>query len=231
MIKAKHYHWFIFVQFVAIFFLVLMTCQEPSKHQISLNDLSNKSSCGVFPDPDANIIKTPVKKDKILINYEFNNLTDRQFYILKLARDIGKEDDLSLTLMGIVMQESRAGETQRVGHMSAPIGKRSYGVMQVKVTAARDVLKEYPEFGEFYSDEELIGRLLYDDEFNIQISLGYIKLLKKRGLSWHEILLAYNLGPSGAEGKNPLKYHYVKDVVEHTKFAKSLISYSKSKNF
>lgn len=151
-----------------------------------------------------------------------NGLTERQKEVLEIAREIGSEYDLEEIMMGIVMQESIAGVLSRVGHMSAEFGKRSYGVAQVKVTAARDVLRHHNELGEFRTDEELIGKLIYDDEFNIRISaLYFLHLRNSYDLSWKEALTAYNLGPTGMKRvKNPTHYKYTKAVINHIRSRK-----------
>lgn len=148
---------------------------------------------------------------------DLKGLTKRQQEVLNLARHVGIEYDLEKTMMGIVMQESIAGVLPSVGHMTADFGKRSYGVSQVKVAAARDVLKRHPELGKFRTDEELIGRLIYDDEFNIRIGALYFKHLRETyGFTWREALTAYNLGPGGARKvKNPEQYKYTLKVIGH----------------
>ena len=86
-------------------------------------------------------------------------LTEEQVDLLKQAYDIGYQDggeQHALLLQSTLLQESIAGQLGRVGHRAAPVGKRSYGVMQVKVSAASDVLEEHPQLGALRTDEELI---------------------------------------------------------------------------
>jgi soluble lytic murein transglycosylase-like protein len=93
------------------------------------------------------------------------------------------------------------------------VGKRSYGVMQVKVTAARDMLNKHPELGVFRSDEELIARLMIDDEFNIRVASKYISYLMKKARTEERALVAYNIGLSAArEVDDPTEFKYVKAV-------------------
>lgn len=140
-------------------------------------------------------------------------LTREQFDLLSLAYKIGYEDGgeaHARLLQAVLMQESIAGQLGRLGHLSAPIGKRSYGVMQVKVAAARDVLDSKPEFGHFRTDEQLIARLITDDEFNLRIASAYLKYLRERTGSDHEALVAYNVGPNAAKRvPDPAQYRYV----------------------
>lgn len=143
-------------------------------------------------------------------------LTDEQVELLKLAYDVGVEEkDVrhARTLQAILMQETHAGLMGRIGHLSAPVGKRSYGVMQVKVSAASDVLKRHPELGKFKSVEELIAKLLTDDEFNIRVASKHVQYLNKHTKSDAHALMAYNLGLSASKRyKSHTSFKYVKGV-------------------
>ncbi len=124
-------------------------------------------------------------------------LTSEQMSLLKLAYEVGFEDgghEHAELVQAILMQETIAGLLGRMGHMTAPVGKRPYGVMQVKVTASRDVLNEYSEFGQFRADEELIVKLLSDDEFNIRIASKFLLQLSNRVGLTERALVAYNIG-------------------------------------
>lgn len=140
-------------------------------------------------------------------------LTREQLDLLSLAYKIGYDDGgvaHARLLQAVLMQESIAGQLGRLGHLSAPVGKRSYGVMQVKVVAARDVLSWHPDLGDFPSDEQLIARLITDDEFNLRVASAYLKYLRKRTGSDHAALVAYNVGPSAAKHVvDPAQYRYV----------------------
>lgn len=140
-------------------------------------------------------------------------LTSEQMGLLKLAYEIGFEDgghEHAELVQAILMQETIAGLLGRMGHMTAPVGKRSYGVMQVKVTAARDVLNEFSTFGQFRADEELIAKLLSDDEFNIRIASKFlVQLSNKVGLT-ERALVAYNIGLRSSRSiDNPKSFEYV----------------------
>ncbi len=143
-------------------------------------------------------------------------LTGEQLDLLSLTFKIGYEDGReshAKFLQAVLMQETIAGQLGRLGHMSAPLGKRSYGVMQVKVSAARDVLRHKPKFGHFRTDEQLIARLISDDEFNIRIASAYLKYLRKRFDSDYQALVAYNVGPNAAKRVvDPSKFRYVRRV-------------------
>ena len=124
-------------------------------------------------------------------------LTEEQVDLLKLAHDIGYQDggeQHASLLQSTLLQESIAGQLGRVGHRAAPVGKRSYGVMQIKVTAALDVLEEHPQLGVSRTDEDLIVRLMTDDEFNIRIASKFLLYLRDKTNSDAEALVAYNMG-------------------------------------
>ncbi|MFC1747440.1 hypothetical protein ACFL2V_01395 [Pseudomonadota bacterium] len=140
-------------------------------------------------------------------------LTDEQAHLLNLAYKVGMEDggiEQAELLQAILLQETIAGHLGRIGHMTAPVGKRSYGIMQVKVTAARDVLRDHKSFGRFRSDEELIAQLLTDDEFNIRVASKFFLLLSKHAKSVDRSLVAYNIGLRGSRKvASPNEFKYV----------------------
>ncbi len=125
-------------------------------------------------------------------------LTDEQIDLLKLAYDVALADggrEHAELVQAVLLQETIAGQLGRIGHMTAPVGKRSYGIMQVKVTAARDVLRKFPDdFDRFRADEELIASLLMDDEFNIRVGSKFLMHLRPYTQSTEQLLVAYNIG-------------------------------------
>lgn len=143
-------------------------------------------------------------------------LTNEQVHLLKTAFDIGYEDgglQHARLVQGMLLQETIAGLLGRIGHMSAPVGKRSYGVMQVKVTAANDVLRKYSEFGVFSSDEELIAELIVDDAFNIRLASKHFLHLRSRTKTDAHALMAYNIGLRASRRyKDHQTFRYVKKV-------------------
>lgn len=143
-------------------------------------------------------------------------LTTEQVHLLKLAFDIGYRHggaQHAKLMQSTLMQETIAGLLGRIGHMSAPVGKRSYGVMQVKVSAARDVIRRHPEIGRFRSDEELIARLITDDQFNIRIASLHMTHLRKYTETDAQALMAYNLGLRASKRyKDHGSFSYVKGV-------------------
>jgi hypothetical protein len=146
-------------------------------------------------------------------------LTAEQVALLKLAYDVGLQDG-GLThaqlLQSTMLQETIAGQLGRVGHHSAPVGKRSYGVMQVKVTAALDVLNAEPALGGFRTDEELIVRLMMDDEFNIRVASKFLLRMREKTSSDSEALVAYNIGLRAARRSvDHDEFRYVKNVTRY----------------
>lgn len=143
-------------------------------------------------------------------------LSDEQIGLLKMAFEIGNRDGglpHAQLIQATLLQETIAGQLGRIGHRTAPVGKRSYGVMQVKVTAALDVLAEHRELGNFRTDEELIVRLMTDDEFNIRVASKFMMNLREKTLSDAEALVAYNIGLRAAKRfEEHAEFRYVKSV-------------------
>lgn len=129
-------------------------------------------------------------------------LTDEQIALLMMAYEVGYADggrEHAELMQGVLLQETIAGQLGRIGHLSARVGKRSYGVMQVKVTAARDVLRKHKDdFGRFRTDEELIIGLMTDDEFNMRIASRFLLMLDKKTKTVEQTLVAYNIGLRGS---------------------------------
>ena len=142
--------------------------------------------------------------------------TPEQLDLLGMAYTIGYQDGgetHARLVQAVLLQETIAGQLGRLGHLSAPMGKRSYGVMQVKVVAARDVLRMRPQLGSFRTDDQLITRLITDDEFNIRVASAYLKMLRKHEGSDHQALVAYNIGMHAARRvAHAAKFKYVRKV-------------------
>lgn len=145
-----------------------------------------------------------------------NWLSAEQLDLLGMAYTVGYKDGgkaHAKLVQAVLLQETIAGQLGRLGHLSAPLGKRSYGVMQVKVAAARDVLRLKPQLGYFRTDEQLVTRLITDDEFNIRIASGYLKYLRRNTDSDDQALVAYNIGMNGARSVlDAAEFKYVQNV-------------------
>lgn len=149
-------------------------------------------------------------------------LTQDQIRLLNLAHHVGMEEDgyeQASLLQSILMQESHAGKYGRIGDVHAELGKRSYGVMQVKLITAYDVLKSYPELGHFKTEEGLIIKLVTDDEFNIRIASKHLMMLRKHTKRDAQAVMAYNTGLSKALAHwYPEKFRYVRKVNRYLKY-------------
>jgi hypothetical protein len=124
-------------------------------------------------------------------------LTAEQVRLLNAAYRIGHADGgraHALLLQGMLMRESLAGDFGRIGDIDARVGRRSYGVLQVKVGTAGDVLAAHPALGRFDTAEALIIRLVTDDLFNIRVASKHLALLRRRADSDGQAVMAYNLG-------------------------------------
>lgn len=144
--------------------------------------------------------------------------------VLKLAKEIGDEIGWPETIQAIALQESHAGDYGfRIGDLNEKVGKRSYGVMQVKVATTRFIFNNYPKIkGQYFgtrkirniADEEIIALLMTDDEFCIEIAaLNFIKMLEFSGGSWSRAVAGYNGGWGVAKNlKNPQQFDYVKHI-------------------
>lgn len=143
-------------------------------------------------------------------------MTREQVRLLNIAHKIGMNDGTSehaSLLQAILMQETQAGHYGRIGDTDAPVGKRSYGVMQIKLITTRDVLKRYPEMGRFKTDEELIIKLMTDDHFNISIASLHLLGLRNSTKRYAQAVMAYNTGLSKARRHwYPEKFRYVKKI-------------------
>jgi len=149
--------------------------------------------------------------------------TNIQSVNLRTAFLVGQEVGNPETLQAILMQESNGGLAGNVGNLSSPIGKRSYGVMQVQLSAARSVLTRTPQLMNTYfptreykslADEEIIALLITNAEANIRIAAHHLKIYMaiSKG-DWNKAVAAYNVGIGGVERiPEPAEYHYVINI-------------------
>ena len=155
------------------------------------------------------------------------HITTRQAEILNMAYTIAKKDGHKQPqiLQGIVMQESQAGQLQKYKVAGQEFGlktnTRYYGVAQIKLDAARDVLAAYPQLSKQYNfqtntDEEVIAKLIENDQFNLAVASKYLLILKRYGFDTiKELALAYNQGPGGAKLKDADTFHYSNGVMKY----------------
>lgn len=166
-----------------------------------------------------------VAQNKAIKEIAGSPLTSHQYYNLLLAKatvdHYCKVDckNLTLLVLGIEWQESHAGLYGPVGDIQNGFGKRSYGLMQIKLLAANKILQLHPNLKHEYFQnrpityDELIARLILDNQFNVTVGMYYLEYLHDRfHLSWDEAVRAYN---QGIVNRWNYKAHtYLKDVVK-----------------
>jgi soluble lytic murein transglycosylase-like protein len=144
--------------------------------------------------------------------------------VLGLAALIARKNNISPKLLqGIVLQESLAGKLPHYDVSGQQFGlgpdKRYYGLAQIKLVAAWQVLNRYPYLLKKFhfqtvTDEEVIAKLIYNPVFNLTVAAKYIKILKTMGYhSFKALATAYNLGPGGAQNVNPNNDPYAQGVL------------------
>jgi len=139
---------------------------------------------------------------------------------MKLVFSVGKEVGEPETLEAILLQETDGGRSSMIGNKESPVGKRSYGLMQVQVIAARDVFERHPDIFVRYfpkhkyrsiSDEEIIALLLTDKEANARIAAyNFRDDLEQANGDVNKALVGYNAGFKIA---NRIKHHDQFDYV------------------
>ena len=153
-------------------------------------------------------------------------LSQRQSELLSFAYVVAKEDGYKNPeyLQGLILQESGAGGSNNYRVAGDPVKKENqyYGVGQIKISAALDVLKNFPEMWGFLQTktiEELQARLILDDHFNIRIASKYL-LLMGVNKSANFALTAYNRGVGGAQ-----------EIIDHANFeyTKGVVAFASSK--
>ena len=139
---------------------------------------------------------------------------------MELVFAVGKEVGEPEALQAILLQETNGGRSILVGNLESPVGKRSYGVMQVQVIAARSVFENYPVVANMYfpkrkyasiTDEEIITLLLSDNEACVRVAAYHLKYYKSlvRG-DLERALLGYNAGIRLMHNmSNPSEFDYV----------------------
>lgn len=144
-------------------------------------------------------------------------------HYLKTVYIVGREVGNPETLQAILLQETRGGQTEPIGNKESPVGKRSYGLMQVQVVAARSIFQRVPSLVERYfpdrkystiADEEIIALLLTNDEANVRIAAHHFKLyLQLCKGDWERAVAAYNAGIGAVNNiPVPAEFDYVVKV-------------------
>lgn len=142
-------------------------------------------------------------------------LSAKQTNLLAMAYDIAKKDghQYPQILQGIILKESGAGGLKSYKVAGQEFGlktnERYYGVGQIKLVAARDVLNRYPKMKEEFdfhtnTDEEVIAKLIENDKFNLSVASKHLLVLKSLGYDTiASMALAYNQGAGGAKHLDP----------------------------
>lgn len=132
--------------------------------------------------------------------------------------------DIATTMQSILLQETGGGVSSLVGNPGAPKTQRSYGLMQLQVSAARSVLSRQPELCDEIFNDQQCNRKLSDDKIihvlltnpiaNIKIATYHFQLYLSivRG-DWNRAVAGYNAGIGTAlKMKNPGKFKYVQEI-------------------
>jgi hypothetical protein len=142
---------------------------------------------------------------------------------LSLVFNISKQVGDPETLQAILLQETNGGRSELIGNKNSPVGKRSYGLMQLQVCAAREVLERNPDLFKSYfpgrkyssvADEEVIALLLTNRKANVTMAAYHFKYYKKlAGGDWDKTVAGYNAGVVlMLKIKHPEEFGYVKDI-------------------
>jgi len=148
------------------------------------------------------------------------NLNTKQERLLKYAYRIARIDGHHSPeiFQGILWHESRVGEYPsykvRGDEFGLRFGKRYYGIGQIKLSAARDVIKRYPELGAFKTNDELMAALIHDDEFNIRVASKYYKIVSNGNEKFS--ITAYNQGRRGASRLDTSTWNYTEKVIAYS---------------
>lgn len=145
-----------------------------------------------------------------------SNSIDNMKKVFLVGREVGNPE----TMQAILLQETNGGVGEAIGNKASPVGKRSYGLMQVQVVAARSIFERVPSVFKMYfpdrkygsvADEEIIALLLTNDEANIRIAAHHFKLyLQLCGGNWDRAVAAYNAGIGGVNNiGEPSEFGYV----------------------
>jgi hypothetical protein len=143
------------------------------------------------------------------------SMTAKQYQLLNLAAEVASENQLKSPelVQAVLLQETYAGgmKSYRVAN---PGPGAYFGAMQIKLSAAKDVLAAWPAMFTKYAfhtrtDDEIKANLILNDRFNIDVGTKYLLILKKRyGFSGRDLMNAYNRGPGGVKAVDAADFHY-----------------------
>lgn len=136
------------------------------------------------------------------------DMTSSQASLLKLAYATAKKDGHKYPqiLQGIVLQETLAGSMKSFKVASGG-GTTYFGVSQISLAAAKDVLNKYPALFDKFSfhtktDNEIEANLILNEAFNLAIASKYLLILQNTyNYAGARTLVAYNRGPNNKVAK------------------------------
>ena len=143
------------------------------------------------------------------------NMTAKQHQLLNLAAEVAQENQLRSPelVQAVLLQETHAGGV--ASYRVANAGPDAYfGAMQIKLSAAKDVLATWPSMFSKYSfhtrtDDEIKANLILNDRFNLDVGTKYLIILRQRyGFSGRDLMNAYNRGPGGVKTVDSADFHY-----------------------
>lgn len=142
------------------------------------------------------------------------DLTTTQGRLLSQAYEIAKADGHKNPelVQAILLQETMAGGSKSF-RVANPGPDAYFGLMQIKLTSAKDVLRKWPKLFDKYglqgrTDAEIQANLILNDKFNMEVGSKYLIMLNKEyGYSGRELMNAYNRGPSGVKAVDD-SFHY-----------------------
>ncbi len=142
------------------------------------------------------------------------NMSRTQSQMLNLAYELGKQDGHRQPeiVQAILLQETKAGGMKSY-KVANPGADAYFGPMQIKLSAAKDVLQKYPSLWTKYefhtkTDDEVKANLILNEKFNIDVGSKYLMILSKQyGFSGRTLMNAYNRGPGGVRNVDE-SYHY-----------------------
>jgi hypothetical protein len=143
------------------------------------------------------------------------NLSVKQHRLLNMAYDLAQQHGFKNPELAqaVLLQETKAGGMR--SYRVANAGPEAYfGPMQVKLAAAKDVLKRWPSLFDEYdfhtrSDDEIKANLILNDKFNLEVGVKYLVILKTTyGLQGRVLINAYNRGPGGVKHVDHDTFHY-----------------------
>jgi hypothetical protein len=170
--------------------------------------------------------KSKYKGGQKVINLSAERMTARQMQVLNMAKTIAIEDGNNPeAFQAVIFQETKAGGMKQFRVAGQESGlqsmKRYYGITQIKLAAAWDVLARFPalhqysESGKFTTEEELVANLILNDEFNLRVGSKYFKIVAAPDASLARRVTAYNRGLQGSYRVDPASWHYTVAVEKH----------------